>query len=125
MRVSYHDTEADRFLSIGYEKDINQLAEYTDLSFRFPINDKLKAIGRWQYSLEDDLTLDLLGGLEYDTCCWGLRGIVQRNRNSTGNGYETDFYLQLVLKGLGNLGKSDMNSFLSRNVYGYNGFDYY
>ena len=125
IRVSYHDTAADRFLSIGYKKDISQLAEYTDLSFRFPINDKLKAIGRWQYSLEDDLTLDLLGGLEYDTCCWSLRGIAQRNRNSTGNGYETDFYFQLVLKGLGSVGKSDMNSYLSRNVYGYNGFDYY
>ena len=125
IRVSYHDTAADRFMSIGYKKDISQLAEYTDLSFRFPINDKLKAIGRWQYSLEDDLTLDLLGGLEYDTCCWSLRGIAQRNRNSTGNGYETDFYFQLVLKGLGSVGKSDMNSYLSRNVYGYNGFDYY
>jgi LPS-assembly protein len=125
MRISYHDTAADRFMSIGYKRDISQNAEYTDLSFRFPINDQLKAIGRWQYSLEDDLTLDLLGGLEYDTCCWGLRGIAQRHRNSTGNRYETNFYIQLVLKGLGNLGKSDMNSFLSRNVYGYNGFDYY
>jgi LPS-assembly protein len=125
MRVSYHDSEADRFLSVGYKKDLSQSAEYTDLSFRFPINENLKAIGRWQYSLEDDLTLDLLGGLEYDSCCWGLRGIVQRNRNSTGNGYETNFYFQLVLKGLGSVGKSDMNSFLSRNVYGFNGFDYY
>ena len=125
IRVSYHDTKADRFLSLGYKKDISQLAEYTDLSFRFPLNEHLKAIGRWQYSLEDNLTLDFLGGLEYDTCCWSLRGIAQRNRNSSGNGYDTDFYVQLVLKGLGSVGKSDMNSYLSRNVYGYNGFDYY
>ena len=125
IRVSYHDAKADRFLSLGYKKDISQLAEYTDLSFRFPLNEHLKAIGRWQYSLEDNLTLDFLGGLEYDTCCWSLRGIAQRNRNSSGNGYDTDFYVQLVLKGLGSVGKSDMNSYLSRNVYGYNGFDYY
>ncbi len=125
IRVSYHDTEADRFLSVGYKKDISQFAEYTDLSFRFPITSELRAIGRWQYSLEDDVTLDFLGGLEYDTCCWSVRGIAQRNRDSSGNGYDTNFYFQLVLKGLGNVGKSDMNSFLSRNVYGFNGFEYF
>lgn len=125
FRISYHDSQADKFLSVGYRKDRNQAAEYTDISFRFPINSQLKAIGRWQYSLQDDVTLDFLGGLEYDSCCWSVRGVAQRRRDDSGNGYDTNYYFQLVLKGLGGLGKSDMNSLLSRNVYGYNGFEYF
>jgi LPS-assembly protein len=125
VRISYHNSDADKFLSLAWKRDLTQSAEYTDLSFRFPVNDKLKAIGRWQYSIVNDVTLDFLGGLEYDTCCWSVRGVAQRHRDDSGNSYDTNFYFQLVLKGLGGLGKSDMNSFLSRNVYGYDGFEYF
>ena len=125
LRVSYDDSLADRFVSVSYKRDLTQDAEFTDLSFRFPINDRLNAVGRWQYSLIDDITLDFLGGLEYDTCCWSIRGVAQRYRDDSGNGYETSVYLQLVLKGLGGLGKSDLNSLLSRNVYGYSGSEYF
>ena len=79
--------------------------EQTDLAFVWPLSLRWRAIARWNYSLLDDDSLETLGGLEYESCCWALRfGAREYIFNRTG---ETDrtVFLQLELKGLARVGE--------------------
>jgi len=125
LRLSYHDDPKKRFLSVGYRKDRSQPAEFTDLSFRMPLSTNLNAVGRWQYSLLDKKSLDTIAGFEYDSCCWRLRAVAQQSITDNGLDNDLGFYLQLELKGLGGIGSGGIDSVLSKNLYGYDGFEYY
>ena len=125
LRLSYHDDPKMRFLSFAYRKDRSQPAEFTDFSFRMPLSTKMNAVGRWQYSLLDKKSLDTIAGIEYDSCCWRLRAVAQQSITDNGRDNDVGFYLQLELKGLGGIGSGGIDSVLSKNVYGYDGFEYY
>jgi len=125
LRLSYHDDQKKRFLSVAYRKDRSQPAEFTDLSFRMPLSTNLNAVGRWQYSLLDDKSLDTIAGFEYDSCCWRLRAVAQQSITDNGLDNDLGFYVQLELKGLGGIGSGGIDSVLSKNLYGYDGFEYY
>ena len=62
-------------------------------------------VGRWYYSWFDDLALERLLGVEYESCCWTLR-LVSRNyvSNLLENQRNNTIWLQLELKGLGSVG---------------------
>lgn len=96
----------------------------TDVSFRIPFFKDWHFIGRWQYSLLYNRTLESFIGLEHETCCWRftvigreyLNGVNQNNYNdSTSN---TAFFVQLELKGLTRLG-DQVDRFLYRSLTGY------
>lgn len=125
LRLSYHDDLEERFLSVAYRKDRSQPAEFSDLSFRMPLSTNLKAVGRWQYSLLDKKSLDTIAGFEYDSCCWRLRAVAQQSITDDGLTDDLGFYVQLELKGLGGIGSGGIDSVLSKNLYGYDGFEYY
>jgi LPS-assembly protein len=79
--------------------------EQTDLALVWPLSSRWRAIARWNYSLLDKDSLETLGGLEYESCCWALRfGAREYIFNRTG---ETDrtVFLQLELKGLARVGE--------------------
>lgn len=79
--------------------------EQTDLALVWPLSQRWRAIARWNYSLLDKDSLETLGGLEYESCCWALRfGAREYIFNRTG---ETDrtVFLQLELKGLARVGE--------------------
>ena len=83
--------------------------EQTDLALVWPLGSsgaqRWRVIARWNYSLLDDDSLETLGGLEYESCCWALRfGAREYIFNRTG---ETDrtVFLQLELKGLARVGE--------------------
>lgn len=125
LRLSYHDDLKQRFLSVAYRKDRSQPAEFSDLSFRLPLSTNLNAVGRWQYSLLDKKSLDTIAGFEYDSCCWRLRAVAQQSISDNGLDDDLGFFVQLELKGLGGIGSGGIESVLSKNVYGYEGFEYY
>lgn len=85
----------------------------------------MNAVGRWQYSLLDNKSLDTIAGIEYDSCCWRLRAVARQSITDNGLADDLGFYLQLELKGLGGIGSGGIDSVLSKNVYGYDGFEYY
>ena len=62
------------------------------------------AAGRWRYSLENERTLDSQAGLQYETCCWALRTSYRRYIATTAGEYSSGVYVQLALKGLGQIG---------------------
>ena len=78
--------------------------EQFDTSAATPLFGALSAIGRWRYSRAENRTLEALGGLEYETCCWAIRGAYRRYQFNTDLEYTTGVYLQLELKGLTRIG---------------------
>jgi len=98
----------------------------TDVSFRWPIFDHWYAMGRWQYSLNFNKTLESFVGLERENCCWRFRIIGRRYINgATQSSYvasnvapQTGFFIELELKGLSGIG-DDVDYFLQTALNGY------
>ncbi|WP_162932577.1 LPS-assembly protein LptD [Solimonas sp. K1W22B-7] len=92
-----------RRLDVGYRYRENQL-EQTDLILSTPLWQRWSAAGRWRYSVDDNQTLDSQAGLQYETCCWTMRTSYRRYIATTAGEYSSGVYVQLVLKGLGQIG---------------------
>ncbi len=92
--------------------------EQTDLSFRVPMTENLSLIGRWSYSLQSKQSLELVGGMEFESCCWGVRVVSRRFIRNVEGEFDTALFLQFEFKGLGGFGRST-SSFLRRNIPGY------
>ncbi len=100
-----------RYRDAGWRADLSyrfreRLLEQTDLSMQVPVpfTDHWNFTGRWRFSLPDNQTQELLGGLGYDSCCWSLRVLGRRYLINNKGEFTNSVYLQLELKGLANLG---------------------
>lgn len=94
------------------------LLDQIDISALVPVDDRLKLLGRLNVGLEDNRTLEVLGGIEYQSCCVALRLLGRRYlRNQVGEARNA-IYFELELKGLGSLGRST-EDLLSRAILGY------
>lgn len=92
--------------------------EQTDVSFRWPLNPSWNVVGRWNYALPESKSLELFGGLEYESCCWAFRAVARRFLTDIDGDYNTGIFFQIELKGLGGLGRQAAD-FLERNIRGY------
>lgn len=92
--------------------------EQTDLAWLWHLSARWRTVMRWNYSLLDRQTLERLAGIEYNSCCWGVRLVAQQYINSSTGAQDKAIYLQLVLKGLGKLGQ-DIDSLLRSRILGY------
>lgn len=92
--------------------------EQTDVSFRWPVSDTLNLVGRWVYALDEDKSLDIFGGLEYDSCCWGMRVVGRRFVSNSKGDTQTGIFFQFELKGLAGVGQKTVD-FLYQNIPGY------
>ncbi|HBA65399.1 MAG TPA: LPS-assembly protein LptD [Methylococcaceae bacterium] len=115
----------EQLVNLGY-RFRQDLTEVTDVSFRWPIYDNWYAVGRWQYSMLFDRTVESFAGFEKESCCWRFRIIGRRYINSinvfagqepTGEA-QTGVFVQLELKGLTAFGDR-LDEFFERNIYGY------
>ena len=70
-----------------------------------PINERWLVLGRVNYSLQDDDLLSAELGFEYDSCCWAVRVVAKRFLRNREGEHRDALYFQLVLKGLGNVGR--------------------
>jgi LPS-assembly protein len=99
-----------RQLQIGYRFRRDRV-DQIDVRARYPLTRELNLIGRFGYSFEDETTLEALGGIEYESCCWAIRASVRNFVNDRDQGKRTAFFVELHLKGLGSLGRSPYNLF--------------
>lgn len=106
-----------RVLNLGYRFRRGQL-EQSDIAVAWPIGDRWRFIGRWNYSMRDSQTLDRLLGLEYERCCWGLRFASRRFITTRTGESDTTLLLQLELKGLSSVGRRT-DEFLDHGILGY------
>lgn len=103
IALRYHDIDADRRLNVAYRYRSNVL-EQTDVSFSTPVSGRWRLAGRSRYSVKEKQSLESLGGIEYETCCWAVRTSYRRFIASASGDYSSGIYLQLELKGLTKIG---------------------
>lgn len=117
FRLRYQ-SDQDHIVNLSYRLR-DDLLEQTDLSWHWSLGSRWQLLGRWNYALPDEITLETFFGLEYSSCCWAIRGITRRYlNNEDGQSYLNGFFLQLELKGLGGIGKK-ADSFLEQRIPGY------
>ncbi|HLF98535.1 MAG TPA: LPS assembly protein LptD [Methylococcaceae bacterium] len=123
--LQYHDGR-NRLLNLGY-RHRRDLLELTDASARFPIVKDWYAVGRWQYSLLHDTTLDSFVGFEKESCCWRFSLLGRRWVNNLSgdpaqsvndSDVNTGIFLQVELKGLTRFG-DQVDRFLEKSISGY------
>jgi LPS-assembly protein len=97
--------------------------EQTDMSFRVPVNRNWNLLGRWNYSISDERTLESLAGFEWKSCCIALR-VVGRNYIRTFDSKSNfGLYVELELTGLGSFGR-DTEALLDNAILGYSQTSY-
>lgn len=117
LRTRYRPDQA-HLLNLSYRLRDDAL-EQSDISWYWSLGSRWKMLGRWNYSLPNETTLETFGGLEYNSCCWAMRGIARRYLNNVdGESYLNGFFLQFELKGLGGVGKK-ADTFLEQSIAGY------
>jgi LPS-assembly protein len=130
---SPHESQFDRnSFHLQYRKGSRQLVnlayrfrrdiqEQTDISILWPLGESWHMVGRWYYSLQDNTTLEALGGLGYESCCWTVQLVgssLIKDRDSRTNA----IFLQVELKGLGRL-VNTVDKALERGILGYESLD--
>lgn len=109
--------------------ELNNVAEQAAVSFAWPIAGHWNVVGRYQYDLLDNQDVETLFGVEYESCCWGIRLVTRRYLNTPldqdgvplpgADDYKESIYFQFVFKGLGGAGSSGLRKLLSESIDGY------
>ncbi|MCK4950958.1 MAG: LPS assembly protein LptD, partial [Gammaproteobacteria bacterium] len=95
-----------------------QTQEQASLSSIWPINNHWSTVAHWDYSFKDEgNTLEGIGGIQYDTCCWSAR-LVYRNY-MLGDRDNNTIFLQFALKGLSRIGGEQLSGLLEEKISGY------
>ena len=104
------------------EKTSNNLSQ-TDVSFALPITSRWSGMGRWQYDLTNNRNLELLTGVEYNSCCYQVRLLwrswIDADDNIDHPSKKSGVFLQFVLRGLGGLSSGSVTEYLS-GISGFN-----
>ncbi|HEY9460088.1 MAG TPA: LPS-assembly protein LptD [Paralcaligenes sp.] len=107
-----------QILNPALDSSVAPSKDQVTLSGQWPIVNKLSAMGRVDYSLEEKRTTQSVLGLEYKgDCCWTARVVMQRYAVSAQQ-VNTALFFQLELSGLGSLGTDPM-SLLRRTISDY------
>ncbi|USE35594.1 LPS-assembly protein LptD [Endozoicomonas sp. SCSIO W0465] len=127
-------TQADRYVKnaengliedpsnpTGYQTTDNNLSQ-TDLSIAWPVTNNWSAMGRWQYDLTNKRNLEILSGVEYNSCCYQVRVLwrkwVDDDDNIDHPDSKSGVFLQFVLRGLGDLTSGSTKEYLT-GIKGY------
>jgi len=114
--IHYKDS-ANRIVNASYRYTSGTI-EQTDVSARWPITHNLTAVGRWNYSLLFNETMEKFAGIEYSNCCWTTRFVARDYKSSVDDEGNLAFFIQLELKGLTSIGDK-VDRFLERGILGY------
>ncbi|MFQ5642533.1 MAG: LPS-assembly protein LptD [Thiogranum sp.] len=116
-----------KIANISY-RYINGSQNQIDTSILWPLSPSWHVVGRWYYDISDSQKLETLAGLEYDSCCWGVRFVTRdfvdnvndrNNNNDVGDSKSNRiFMVQIVLKGLTSFG-GNIESLLQNGILGY------
>ncbi|MBA2656725.1 MAG: LPS-assembly protein LptD [Tatlockia sp.] len=136
--VNFHyEAGTNKILNAGYSYlvngDVTQVA-YSPLqnnalhqltfSFAWPFSERWSTLGGYNYNLSKRYEMMSFAGVQYDNCCWAVRLIGGRAFRSLDlqqrPHYNNNFYLQILLKGLGAVGNSDPSSRIRTFIPSYN-----
>ncbi len=115
--------------NLGYRNLGAQDVDQTDVSFYWPMSRHYSVLGRWNYDLVNNRTIEGFLGLEYNNCCLQVRLFARRFIDSQSftavEDVEADdgLFLQIVFKGLAGIG-GKVESVLEKGIRGYRTEDY-
>ena len=115
-RLQYRPAN-NKILNLAYRFRRDSL-EQGDLSWSWPLGSKWNVVGRYNYSFRDQEALEEFFGLEYESCCWGLRLVTRRHISTRDGTRDSSIGLQLVLKGMTSVGTA-ADTLLERGILGY------
>lgn len=115
-RLQYRPA-GNKILNLAYRFRRDSL-EQGDVSWSWPLSASWNFVGRYNYSFRDDKALEQFFGLEYESCCWGLRLVSRRHISTRDGTQDSSFGLQLVLKGMTSVGTA-ADRVLERGILGY------
>ncbi|HZW59069.1 MAG TPA: LPS assembly protein LptD [Woeseiaceae bacterium] len=115
-RLQYRPSD-NKILNLSYRFRRGSL-EQGDVSWSWPIGERWNFVGRYNYSLRDEQALEQFYGLEYESCCWGLRLVSRRHISTRDGTRDSSIGLQLVLKGMTSVGTA-ADKLLERGILGY------
>jgi LPS-assembly protein len=101
-----YQPDAKRLLNLNYRYDESPLLRQSDTLLFWPLARQWQWLARWRYDLEHEEDLELLAGVEYESCCWSIRLTGQQRRDSVDEEMSRSIYLTFQLKGLASLGTS-------------------
>ena len=120
-RLSYK-RDKDHLLTFGHRYRKDELAS-RDLGFVWRFNPRWRFMAGQQYDLLNERDIETVYGLNYDSCCWGLRFLAREYYNGQINGqdtYDNAIYLVLELKGLSSFGDDKQSeNILRQTIPGY------
>ena len=108
---------SNKILNLAYRFRRDSL-EQGDLSWSWPVGSNWNVVGRYNYSFRDDEALEQFVGIEYESCCWGLRLVSRRHISTRDGTQDSSIGLQLVLKGMASVGTA-ADKILERGILGY------
>ena len=108
-----------RVLGLNYRFYRPPQQRQADAVLLWPLARQWRFIGRWNYDLENEQSLDTIGGIEYESCCWITRLVARSYRNNTAEELNHSLLVNLELKGLATLGKR-LEDAVGRDILGTN-----
>jgi len=115
-RLQYRP-QTNKILNLAY-RFRRQSLEQGDVSWSWPLSQSWNFVGRYNFSFRDDEVLEQFYGLEYESCCWGLRLVSRRYISARDGTRDSSVALQLVLKGMTSVG-TKADRLLERGILGY------
>jgi LPS-assembly protein len=115
-RFQYRPSRS-KILNLAYRFRRDSL-EQGDLSWSWPVGNNWNVVGRYNFSFRDDEALEQFVGIEYESCCWGLRLVSRRHISTRDGTQDSSIGLQLVLKGMASVGTA-ADKILERGILGY------
>jgi LPS-assembly protein len=117
LTINYSD---DGFAAnLGYYFTEDEL-EQGLISLAYPINERWTLVAKHHQSLLFDKPVENLIGLNYESCCWGLKMLAGQSGDDTEDFEETDnsIYFEITFKGLSQAG-DDIDRQLADAIPGY------
>ncbi len=115
-RLQYRPA-SNKIVNLSYRFRRDAL-EQGDLSWLWPVAKKWNFVGRYNFSFRDSEALEQFFGLEYESCCWGLRLVSRRFISRRDGTRDSSVGLQLVLKGMSSVGTA-ADRLLENGILGY------
>ncbi len=128
--IYHHELEefGERNLSINWAKNgiaanlgyyfENEELEQSLVSVAYPVSENWTVFAKYHESQLFDMPVENIFGLNYESCCWGLKMLVSEVSDDDFTETENSLYFEFTLKGL-TQGGDDVDSYLKGAIPGY------
>jgi LPS-assembly protein len=102
-------------------EEINQIG----ITASWPLAKNWQWVGRWYHDLDKHRTIESYSGVQYESCCWAMRFVVQRHLSNrfdnngvqSTNEFDSGIAFNFIFKGMG--GTSASREMLKDGLFGY------